>query len=151
MVSLAGSVDLLVPQEEQIIKNFTPSKKLSEPLKKLKVSTQSQSKKQNNQDNFSEYDIKSIVIKKKDEPNLIDDFFNDMQPTIVKKQHTQPTVSNTNGYGRLIETDSASSALKLPHSPAITETSKKLLVDNLMPNVNSEVSWECEDIELDEV
>lgn len=149
MVSLAGSVDLLVPQEEQIIKNFTPSKKLAEPLKKLKVSTQS-SKKQINQDNFSEYDIKSIVIKKKDEPNLIDDFFNDMQPAIVKKQQTQP-VSNTNGYGRLIETDSASLALKLPHSPAITETSKKLLVDNLMPNVNSEVSWECEDIELDEV
>jgi hypothetical protein len=112
-------------------------------LKKLKVATTPSKKSNGIQDIGSEYDIKSIVIKKKEEPNVIDDFFNDMQPVIAKKQ----TNLITNGYGRLMnEKENA-----VPHSPAITETSKKLLVESLMPSENSEVSWECEDIELDEV
>lgn len=126
--SLAGSVDMLVPQDEKIKSNFS--------LKNLTPSRKSMNYNSNlsNKEIGSEFDIKSIVIKKTEEPNLIDEFFNDMQPVIAKKQ--------TNGYERL-------ATEKKVITPSINDASKKLLFEPV-DSIKADVSWECEDIDLDQ-
>lgn len=127
VVSLAGSSDLLMPQLDDV------KIKINHSLRNLVTPNTSQNNKIG-----SEYDIKSIVIKKLVEHDPIDDFFNDMQPTIVKKT----TMNNlNNGYERLKEKGSNS----------LNSSFKKNVSLEPVASNDAEASWECEEIDLNEV
>jgi len=81
MISLAGSVDMLVPPEVEL-----PKIKINHSLRNLTPNKQASSYLSNTNSIGSEFDIKSIVIKKSEKPDLIDELFSDMQPIIRKEK-----------------------------------------------------------------
>lgn len=111
LLSLAGSVDLLVPPEV----NELPKIKMNYSHRYLN----------NNSEIGSEYDIKSIVIKKSEGPDLIDELFNDMRPIIAKVNGFETRVNGT--------------------LPGLN----KLLLE--AKSTSGDPDWECEEVDLDEV
>jgi len=123
MISLAGSVDMLVPPEFEV-----PKIKINHSLRNLTPNKQANSFLINTNSIGSEFDIKSIVIKKIEKPDLIDELFSDMQPIIVKEKKADVTRPGSGGKGN-----------------------KKFSFDAKQLNGGS-ANWECEEIlDLDEL